>query len=83
MVGVSIAWILRAREWAQMSTARPEADTEYSRAPRASEARGGGRTGAFGATRIAVAAGALAAGLLLFAAEFLPLFEVHTSARSG
>jgi hypothetical protein len=66
-----------------MNVSEPEADTEYSRAPRASEARGRGLAGVSGATRIAVAAGALLAGLLLFIAEFEPLFAVRTSARNG
>lgn len=66
-----------------MNVSEPEADTEYSRAPRASEAPGGAVASASEATRIAVAAGALLAGLLLFISEFLPLFEVRTSARNG
>ena len=66
-----------------MNVSEPEADTEYSRAPAASEAHGRATLGSWRATRIAVAAGALVAGLLLFVSEFAPLFEVRTSARGG
>ena len=66
-----------------MNVSEPEADTEYSRATAVSRGRGRGRAGAPGATRIAVAGGAATAGVLLFAAEFVPLFEVRTSAHKG
>ena len=66
-----------------MNVSEPEADTEYSRATPASQGREPGLAGASRATRIAVAGGALVAGVLLFVAEFLPLFEVRTSARNG
>jgi hypothetical protein len=66
-----------------MNVSEPEADTEYSRGPVGSE--GGERPGAAASatTRIAVAGGALVASALLFAAEFLPLFTVRTSARDS
>jgi MFS superfamily sulfate permease-like transporter len=64
-----------------MNVSEPEADTEYSRAPVASRGLGRGLSDPSGPTRVAVAGGALVAGALLFIAEFLPLFEVRTSAR--
>jgi hypothetical protein len=70
-----------------MNVSEPEADIEYSRAPAASD--GGERglpatsRGTLGGVRIAVLAGALVAAALLVAAEFLPVFEVRTSARHG
>lgn len=70
-----------------MNVSEPEADTEYSRAPAGSEGRerpfaGGSRSG-LGGIRVPILGGALVAAALLFVAEFLPLFEVRTSARSG
>jgi hypothetical protein len=63
-----------------MSVSRPEAETEYSRGPRASRARPraaeGGETGAPRALIGAVVAGAA----LLVAAEFAPLLKVHSGA---
>jgi hypothetical protein len=70
-----------------MNVSEPEADAEYSRAPAASDGvdrpSAGGPRGGFGGIRVPVLAGALAAAVLLFVAEFLPLFEVRTSARNG
>jgi hypothetical protein len=66
-----------------MNVSEPEADTEYSRAPAASEAPGRAGAGASRATRTAVAAAAAVAGLMLFVSEFVALFEVRTSARNG
>ncbi|MGZ4170515.1 MAG: hypothetical protein ACXVSE_09175 [Solirubrobacteraceae bacterium] len=66
-----------------MNVSEPEADIEYSRAPAGSEAGGRGLAGVAGATRIAVAGGAVVACILLFVSEFLPLFEVRTSARNA
>jgi hypothetical protein len=66
-----------------MNLSEPEADTEYSRASAAFRARRRPAAAAPRGTRIAVAAGAFTAGVLLFLAEFLPLFEVRTTARNG
>jgi hypothetical protein len=66
-----------------MNVSEPEADTEYSRATTASRGRGRAGVAAPRATRIAVTGGALIAALLLFIAEFLPLFEVRTTAHNG
>lgn len=68
-----------------MNVSEPEADTEYSRAPTAPEGRerpvAGGSRGGLSGVRPAVVTGALVAAVLLLVAEFLPLFEVRTSAR--
>jgi hypothetical protein len=67
-----------------MSASRPEADTEYSRGPRASRARRSGSRDAV--TRPATRApraliGAVVAGAaVLVAAEFAPLIRVHSGA---
>ncbi len=66
-----------------MNVSEPEADTEYSRAPVASETRDRLVAGGARGTRIAVLAGALGAAVLLLVAEFAPLFEVRTSARNS
>ena len=66
-----------------MNVSEPEADTEYSRAPAASEGRERPSKGGLRGTRGAVLAGALVAAALLLVAEFLPLFEVRTSARNS
>lgn len=70
-----------------MNVSEPEADIEYSRGPGASDTRdrpfAHGLRGGPGGVRLAVLAGALAASALLLIAEFLPLFEVRTSARNG
>src|SRR5207248_2585943 len=88
-VGVSIRWILRARERAQMSATPPEADLEYSRGsgadPGPSEVRGAGGARASEpiaatsppALRAGILAGGLLGALLLLVAEFTSLFEVH------
>jgi hypothetical protein len=83
--GVSIAWINRARERAQMNSTPPEANSEYSRAPRAS--RGELPTGKAPNSRAqelhgdrissVIAVGALLAAVVLIAAEFTTLFAVH------
>jgi hypothetical protein len=65
-----------------MTMSEPEADTEYSRGPVASEGREGPLSGASAATRI-TGGGALVAAVLLLVAEFLPLFGVRTSARDS
>ena len=64
-----------------MNVSEPEADTEYSRAPAGSGPAGQAVAGASSPTASAVVAAALLAAALLLAAEFLPLFEVRTSAR--
>lgn len=64
-----------------MNVSEPEAETEYSRGPVASDARGRGVAAASGATAMGVITGAVLAVMLLVVAEFLPLFEVRTSAR--
>jgi hypothetical protein len=70
-----------------MNVSEPEADTEYSRAPAAPEGRerpsAHRSRGGLGVVRLAVLAGVLLAAVLLLVAEFLPLFEVRTSARNG
>ena len=66
-----------------MNVSEPEADTEYSRGPAASGGRNRPFAGTSSATRITVAGGALVAAALLLVAEFLPLFEVRTSARDS
>lgn len=66
-----------------MNVSEPEADTEYSRAPAASEGRERPSAGGLRGIQTAVLAGACAAALLLLVAEFLPLFEVRTNARHG
>jgi hypothetical protein len=66
-----------------MNVSEPEADTEYSRAPAASEGRERASEEGPRGIRGAVFAGALVAAALLLVAEFLPLFEVRTSARNS
>jgi hypothetical protein len=70
-----------------MNVSEPEAEAEYSRAPAASEGRerpsAQGPRGRLGGIRVAVLAGAVVAAVLLLVAEFLPLFEVRTSARNS
>jgi hypothetical protein len=66
-----------------MNVSEPEADTEYSRAATGSEGRERPFAGGWRGTRAAVFGGALVAALMLLVAEFLPLFEVRTSARNG
>ncbi len=66
-----------------MNVSEPEADTEYSRGPGGSEARGKGSARGHGAVAVAVVGAALVAALLLLVAEFLPLFEVRTSAHNA
>jgi hypothetical protein len=68
---------------AQMNVSEPEADTEYSRAPVASNGRERPSAVGLRGIRGAVLAGALVAATLLLVAEFLPLFEVRTSARNS
>jgi hypothetical protein len=64
-----------------MNVSEPEADTEYSRAPAGSKARERRSAEGSSAIRTAVLVGASAAAAMLLVAEFLPLFEVRTSAR--
>jgi hypothetical protein len=66
-----------------MNLSEPEADVEYSRASTGSEARERPFAGGLRGTRAAVLTGALVGAALLLVAEFLPLFEVRTSARNG
>ncbi len=66
-----------------MNVSEPEADTEYSRAPAAPDHRPRPSVGGLGGTRGAVLAAALVAAALMLVAEFLPLFEVRTSARDS
>jgi hypothetical protein len=70
-----------------MNLSEPEADVEYSRAPAGSEGlerpSARGVQSGFGGVRLPVLGGALAGAALLALAEFLPLFEVRTSARNG
>ena len=83
-MGVSIAWILRAQVQAQVSASRPEADTEYSRAPRASRGRPDASEPVRGrpasAVPIPALLGVLAGAILLLVAEFAPLLRVHSGA---
>jgi hypothetical protein len=70
-----------------MKTSRPEAESEYSRGPQASNpdlpgpdgGRGGGSEGGSRTVRRALLVGGLAGSLLLLVAEFTPLFAIHTS----
>ena len=62
-----------------MNVSEPEADTEYSRGSAAS----GALAGAPRAIATAVTGGALLGAALLLVAEFLPLFEVRTSAHDS
>jgi hypothetical protein len=66
-----------------MNVSEPEAEAEYSRAPTASEGRERPSAQGLGGIRVAVLAGAVVAAALLLVAEFLPLFEVRTSARNS
>jgi amino acid transporter len=66
-----------------MNVSEPEADTEYSRASGASEGRGRASEGGRGGVAVAVVSAALVAAALLLVAEFLPLFEVRTSAHDA
>ncbi len=65
-----------------MNATPPEANTEYSRAPRQSRAnsarRGEGSRGA-SAVRVAVLCGGLLGALLLLVAEFTTLYDVKTT----
>jgi hypothetical protein len=82
--------MFRARERAQMSSTPPEANNEYSRAPRAS--RGDLPTRAAADSRAlqlhgdrlgsVIAVGALLAAVVLIAAEFTTLFAVHVVDRA-
>ena len=89
-VGVSIAWMFRARERAQMNGTPPEAKNEYSRAPGASRGRlpdaGERDSRALEVHRERVgsvlAGGGLLAALLLLAAEFTTLFTIRQLGRS-
>jgi hypothetical protein len=62
-----------------MSAFRPEAETEYSRGPEASQGPKRPLGGASRRFALGVLAGCLAGALLLLAAEFTPLLEVHSS----
>jgi hypothetical protein len=66
-----------------MNVSEPEADIEYSRASAASGGRERPAAGGPGALALAVLGGALLGSLLLLVAEFLPLFEVRTTAHSS
>jgi hypothetical protein len=66
-----------------MNVSEPEADTEYSRASAASRARGRAVSGGPGIIAVAVLGGALLGAALLFLAEFLPLFEVRSTAHNS
>lgn len=85
MVGVSIGWIFRARERAQMNATPPEANYEYSRGSR--DVGTDSLPGAAGSRpRSAVTAGVLCGGLLgallLLVAEFTTLYSVRTASTS-
>jgi hypothetical protein len=66
-----------------MNVSEPEADIEYSRASAASRARERALGGGPGAIGVAVLGGALLGAVLLLVAEFLPLFEVRTTAHNS
>jgi hypothetical protein len=86
-VGISIGWILRAREQAQMKASRPEAESEYSRGqkapnqdfPHSDRAAGDHPEGRSQTVARALLIGGLAGSVLLLVAELTPLFTVHTS----
>ena len=62
---------------------RPEADTEYSRALRPQRAASGRPRGPARHPRRRLRTRALVGAALLLVAEFMPLFEVRTSARNS
>jgi hypothetical protein len=70
-----------------MNVSEPEADIEYSRASAAPKGRerpsAGGMRGGLEGVRLPVLAGALVGAALLLVAEFLPIFDVRTSARNS
>jgi hypothetical protein len=70
-----------------MNVSEPEADIEYSRASAAPKGRerpsAGGMRGGLEGVRLPVLAGALVGAALLLVAEFLPVFEVRTTARNS
>jgi hypothetical protein len=70
-----------------MSPSRPEADVEYSRGPARSGSdlagSNGGAGGRSSALAIAVLGGGMLGAVLLLVAEFTPLLQVHSSARTG
>ncbi len=89
-VGISIAWILRARERAQMNATPPEASSEYSRGGslpdrgirRGSHAQAAGRDSGRSVIAAILAGGLLGAALLLVA-EFTPLFHVNAAGHAS
>lgn len=87
MVGVSIAWIFRAREGAQVSATPPEAKHEYSRGEQADRVPSGPVERVPAPARSAILVGVLAGGLLgaglLAVAEFTTLYQVHSSASAA
>jgi hypothetical protein len=70
-----------------MNASRPEADIEYSRGPggSGSDSRGSDpdADGRSSGLAIALLIGGLIGGVLLLVAEFTPLLQVHSSARTG
>ncbi len=85
-----MAWIIRARERAQMTATPPEANTEYSRGPEDSRGDSGagstlsqGASGTGSAVLLGVLIGGGLAALLLLVAEFTTLYQVQTSATSN
>jgi hypothetical protein len=82
LVEVSITWMQRARERAQLDVTRPEAETEYSRGDEASGGALGARseapTGLSRPVAVAVLAGGVAGAALLLIAEFTSLLSVHS-----
>lgn len=85
-VGVSIEWIVCVRARAQVTASRPEADTEYSRGHRIRRSHSEDPDlrwqRQFETHRHAVLAVGLLGAALLLAAEFTPLLQVHSSART-
>jgi hypothetical protein len=87
LVEVSIMWMFRARERAQMNATRPEAESEYSRGSEVSGSDLGGRNAARAGSPRTVAIGVLAGGLagatVLLVAEFTALLSVHSGLRAA
>jgi hypothetical protein len=71
-----MAWIFRARERAQMN-ARPEANTQYSRAYGPFWRLSRPLVGRAGGLSPAILGGAVIGALLLIVAEFTKLYELH------
>jgi hypothetical protein len=83
LVGVSIDWILRARQRAQMNATPPEAEAEYSRAAAPPKPALGaelqGRPRVWRGVPLAVLVTGVIAAALLAISEFTDLYQVHAA----